>query len=330
MRFSSAVFTSFVLSLLTLFTFQAIPSTHALCTPKTYKMADDIKGAGFFDAFDFEAIDDPTHGRVNYVDGETAKRNNLTFGSGETFILRPDTVSILKPDGPGRDSVRLISKKNYTNHVAVFDIRHMPQGCGTWPAVWEVDPTNWPFGGEFDILEGANDDGPNASTLHTGPGCVMPAGRSGMLGKQLDENCDSTINNNIGCPVKFQQPESYGPAFNGNGGGWYAVERTPAAIKVWFWGRNDNNVPAQVRNGDANVAPETWGTPTALFPENNCNIDQHFAAHNIIINLTLCGDWAGQTYGSTGCPSTCVDFVNNNPKSFEQAYFDFASLRVYL
>lgn len=58
----------------------------------------------------------------------------------------------------------------------------MPQGCGTWPAVWEVDPFNWPFGGEFDILEGVNDEGPNAATLHTGPGCVMPANRGGQLG----------------------------------------------------------------------------------------------------------------------------------------------------
>lgn len=35
----------------------------------------------------------------------------------------------------------------------ILDVRHMPQGCGTWPAFWEVG-ANWPFGGELDIIEG--------------------------------------------------------------------------------------------------------------------------------------------------------------------------------
>lgn len=33
-----------------------------------------------------------------------------------------------------------------------FDIRHMPQGCATWPAAWETDDTNWPSAGEVDIV----------------------------------------------------------------------------------------------------------------------------------------------------------------------------------
>lgn len=28
--------------------------------------------------------------------------------------------------------------------------------------------------GEIDIVEGVNDQGPNAATLHTGSGCTMP------------------------------------------------------------------------------------------------------------------------------------------------------------
>ncbi|RXW14480.1 hypothetical protein EST38_g11373 [Candolleomyces aberdarensis] len=316
-----------VLSLLTLV--KSVPLCNVAANSKIYKVSQDVKGAGFFDAFDFEAIQDPTNGRVNYVDGATAKSKNLTFGAGDTFILRPDSSTVLRADGPGRDSVRLRSKNNYKEHVAVFDIRHMPQGCGTWPAVWEVDPFNWPFGGEFDILEGVNDEGPNAATLHTGPGCVMPANRGGQLGTQVLENCDATINSNIGCPVKFNTPQSYGPSFNQNGGGWYAVERSSNFLKVWFWARNDSSVPREVREGQGSVRPDTWGTPTAFFPDTNCNMDQHFAAHNIIINLTLCGDWAGSVFGQSGCPGNCVDLVNNNPAAFKEAYFDFAAMRVY-
>lgn len=61
------------------------------------------------------------------------------------------------------------------------------------------------------------------------------------------------------------------------------------------------------------------------------------------------GDWAGNVYFLTTCPSTCVgaciskiarwltiqltapllDFVNNNPSGFADAYFDFASIKIY-
>ena len=66
-----------------------------------------------------------------------------------------------------------------------------------------------------------------------------------------------------------------------------------------------------------------------------------------IVNLEG-GGWAGGVYEQSGCPSTCVgtfrkcfltpdnhtdiqntDFVDNNPASFVDAYFDFASIRVY-
>ena len=80
-----------------------------------------------------------------------------------------------------------------------FDVRHMPTGCGyvvqespvslssmtddrvstrTWPTIWEVG-SNWPHDGEIDILEGVNDVGPNAVTLHTGRGslpCILCTG----------------------------------------------------------------------------------------------------------------------------------------------------------
>jgi beta-glucanase (GH16 family) len=53
-----------------------------------------------------------------------------------------------------------------------FDIRHMPQGCATWPAAWTVIEDGWPAGGEIDIIEGVNDESPNHSTLHTSPGSI--------------------------------------------------------------------------------------------------------------------------------------------------------------
>ncbi|KAL0957894.1 hypothetical protein HGRIS_000075 [Hohenbuehelia grisea] len=204
----------------------------------------------------------------------------------------------------------------------------MPQGCGTWPAVWETKGSNWPNGGEVDILEGANDRSPNQVTLHTSPGCTMPAQRS-MTGTAVKNDCNALISNNEGCGVHVRGTNSYGPEFNRNGGGWYAIERRSDFIKVWFWARNDGSVPSAVRNGSGNVNTDSWGSPAAFFPNWQCDLNSKFQENNIIINLTLCGDWAGSTFGQARCPGSCTDYVNNNPSAFTNAYFNFAAIRVY-
>ncbi|KAF8069103.1 laminarinase [Lyophyllum atratum] len=295
----------------------------------TYGQTDSISGSGFLNAFSVQNIADPTHGRVNYVSASTAASENLTFSSGDHFVLRADFKKTLSASGPGRDSVRIQSNKQYRTSVTVFNVRHMPQGCGTWPALWTVGG-NWPTQGEIDILEGVNDQGTNAATLHTNAGCTMPASRA-QTGTTTGTNCDSAATGNAGCGVKFTDARSYGPTFNNNGGGWYAMERTTSFIKVWFWTRSATNVPADVKNGATSVNTGNWGTPVAYFPNTSCDIATHFGAHNIVINckLTFCGDWAGNVYGSSGCPSSCVDFVNNNPSAFSNAYFDFQWLKIY-
>ncbi|CAA7267292.1 unnamed protein product [Cyclocybe aegerita] len=210
----------------------------------------------------------------------------------------------------------------------VFNIRHMPVGCGTWPAVWTVGG-NWPNQGEIDILEGVNNQGPNTVTLHTSSGCTMPASRA-QTGTALLNNCDVAASNNAGCGVRMTDTRSYGSIFNNKGGGWFAVERTNSFIKVWFWSRAATGmIPSDVLNGATSVNTNNWGTPRAYFPNTNCPISSKFGLHNIVINLTFCGDWAGNAYGSSGCPGTCIDYVNNNPSAFTNAYFDFAWLKIY-
>ena len=60
------------------------------------------------------------------MDQATAISENLTFASGDTFILRVDFTTTLYPSGPGRDSVRIRSNKAYTTHVAVCVSRSFP------------------------------------------------------------------------------------------------------------------------------------------------------------------------------------------------------------
>ncbi|KIK89907.1 glycoside hydrolase family 16 protein [Paxillus rubicundulus Ve08.2h10] len=298
----------------------------------TYTKSERIAGEDFYNSFNFEAIADPTHGRVNYVDQETAVNLGLTFAIDDTFFLRADDTTVLSASGPGRNSVRIRSNKKYTTHVAVFDILHMPQGCGTWPAVWETNESNWPQRGEVDILEGVNDVIPNQSALHASPNCSIPATGVNQLGTTISTNCDATVNYNQGCVVDFSEDgNSFGPNFNRIGGGWYAMERTNDYISVWFWERGDRSAPYDVISGAPHINTSKWGTPSAYFPNTDCDLASHFGPNNIIINLTFCGDRAGNSdvYTASGCPSTCVDYVNNNPAAFADAYFQFASINIY-
>ncbi|KAF7367056.1 Glycoside hydrolase family 16 protein [Mycena sanguinolenta] len=320
------------------FRLMAIASTISAALCATYSRSENIVGTGFYDSFNFEAITDPNHGRVNYVNKTTAMSQNLTFASANTFILRGDWKTVINDSSTtGRNSVRIRSNNAYTTHVAVFDIVHIPQGCGTWPAIWETNEANWPNGGEVDIVEGVNDQGNDQVTLHTVAGQALwmydayltdtnGVRSTVVISGQL--NCDTSVN---GCGVNVGQASSFGPTFNADGGGWYAMERTNTFINVWFWSRKATIVPADVSAGGTTVNTSNWGTPVANFPNTTCNFPQFFDAHNIIINLNFCGDFAGQAsvYASSGCPSTCKSYVDNNPAAFGNAYFWINSINIY-
>lgn len=103
----------------------------------TYNLAQNNVGTDFLNNFDHETIGDPTNGRVYverplrsstdssvstlraYVDQATATSANLTFASGNSFIMRADSTTVLAARDPGRKSVRIKSKAAYTTHVIV-------------------------------------------------------------------------------------------------------------------------------------------------------------------------------------------------------------------
>lgn len=75
--------------------------------------------------------------------------------SGDSFIMRADSVNIVDPSSNGRNSIRIQSQAAYDESLVILDLRHMPEGCGTWPAFWTKSATGpWPNGGEIDIIEG--------------------------------------------------------------------------------------------------------------------------------------------------------------------------------
>ena len=116
----------------------------------SYGLQDVMEGHTFFDAFDFFTDADPTHGHVAYSDRATCARlvvpskppgprARLTRAQGiinSTSTSAYMGVDLRQPQQAPRASVRLSSKKVYNGGLFVADIRHMPAGCGTWPAFW--------------------------------------------------------------------------------------------------------------------------------------------------------------------------------------------------
>lgn len=155
-------------------------------------------------------------------------------------------------------------------------------------------------------------------------------GRREQTGETLARNCDHSANNNEGCGVEGPSVSS-GQAFNENGGGIYATEWRNEGIRMWFFGRGDE--PEDLSGGqNASPDPSTWGEATADFPNTNCDIGNHFRNASIIMNIALCGEWAGarSVYnGEADCPGECNSFVANNATAFEDAYWEIRSFRVF-
>jgi hypothetical protein len=227
----------------------------------------------------------------------------------------------------GRFSVRISSKKQYgTDNLFIFDVKHTPMGCGTWPALWLVDENNWPANGEIDVMEAVNvvSDAQNQMTLHTSKGCSMDVKRK-ETGKVLKTNCLNSTNGNAGCGVDAGE-STFGTAFNNNGGGVMAMELRSAGIRMWQFARA--SIPTDITSGSPD--PSTWGEATADFPSTHCNIGNHFKNQSIIANIDLCGSWAGtQSVYSQSCPGTCQDQVANNNTAFTDAYWEFGAFTVY-
>ena len=75
---------------------------------------------------------------MNFLDGTTARQNNLTYQNSKGQIyIGVDSSKQLDPTGPtGRDSVRIASTQTFTHYLTVINVAHMPGGiCGTWPAL---------------------------------------------------------------------------------------------------------------------------------------------------------------------------------------------------
>ncbi|KAJ4293241.1 hypothetical protein N0V90_008523 [Kalmusia sp. IMI 367209] len=276
-----------------------------------YALQETYDASNWFSKFSVQAIGDPTHGFVNYVNQATAQSKGLYKTQNNQVYIGVDSSTVLNPSGVGRDSVRIQSNRAYTHGLVIADFAHVPgSNCGSWPAFWMVGP-NWPNQGEIDIYEGVHLNTYNQMTLHSSPGCVPIV--------ELVAAITAVVFNLIAplptALLSMQMAAVSTPHFG-----------TSSGIKVWYFATRD--VPANIRSG--NPDPNTWGTPQANFA--GCNFDAKFSNMNIIFDITFCGDWAGGVWGSTSCASinpSCNAYVAQQPQSFGDSYWLVNSVKVY-
>ena len=121
----------------------------------------------------------------------------------------------------------------------------------------------------------------------------------------LGTKCESSNGDNAGCSFVQDSDNTFGHLFNMQAGGVFAHTLEDDAVSVWFFDRHA--IPQDIK--DKRPDPSSWGTPTAFFPNTQCDIMGHFLPQSLIFDITICGDWAGPAYESSGCPGTCSQAV---------------------
>lgn len=234
-------------------------------------------------------------------------------------------------DGP-RNSIRLEGNRRFNRGLFIIDLRHMPAGCGTWPAFWLTDEANWPVNGEIDIVEGVNFQSVAKTALHSTKGCSMddiplgtmtgewdtatgiPNAKTGIPDKTVRyaQNCfvyDPHQWLNQGCVAGDIGGDSLGEPLNKKGGGIYALEWDPinTHIKTWVFTPHENapeNLVDAIRTASDPLEervmpnPEQWPIPYGYFgigDGTSCSAD-HFRHMRLVFNLAFCGSVSGNRF----------------------------------
>lgn len=338
-----------------------------------YRKVEEYSGQNFFEGFTWWDLPDPTGGFIKYVDIDTSATNNLTAfilreeqaqahaeAQGKTIVAAPAVNGYVGVDfqqqvqlngtTPGMNSVRLVSKATFdVGLLVVVDVLHAPTGPGVWPAVWllgNVTDVSWPNAGEIDIMEWVNTDSVNHMTLHTQPGCSVNTDESAASeysGNLAETDCSSAGQGGVGslgCSITAppggitsgeRKLATAGAPFNKQGGGVYVAEWTSTGVTTWLFPRN--NLPADLTSEKPN--PSSWtAKPLAKFSGTGCDFSNKFQQQQLIINIDLCGQWAGSTdlwqelANETGT-ADCNAYVASHPESFRDAYFEFNSIKMY-
>ena len=216
--------------------------------------------------------------------------------SEESFVYMSSSPT---KEGP-RDSLRLEGKRNFNRGLFIVDVRHMPAGCGTWPAFWLTDEDNWPINGEIDVIEGVNTQDIAKTSLHSTQHCTMddvpPNSRKGTwdIAQGVPDDyghVDMTAREvtdcfvwdphqwlNEGCVAVSDEKGTLGAPLNKKGGGVFILEWDPINhhIRTWVFTHN-STLPVNLEQSMQTASnvdnttrvmpdPNLWGLPFGYFP----------------------------------------------------------------
>lgn len=305
-----------------------------------YRLVEAQEGQDFFSFYDFYDGPDSigSAGYNMYVSEAKATELDIASvvtekdsrtGEREDFVYMSSAPTKRGP----RDSVRLEGKTRFDRGLFILDVRHMPDGCGIWPAFWMTDEAAWPRNGEVDVLEGVNGQSTAKTALHTSDQCDMYAhvpsyaktgdwewitgipdtftGQPDLKTTKAADNCWVMAQHqwaNEGCTAVHDRNDTIGAPVNANGGGIYALEWDPENhyIKSWVF---SPDIPQNLQDAidtagseDASERvmpdPHSWGLPYAYFAigdTTGCTAD-HFKNMRIVFNLAFCGNVAGNRF----------------------------------
>jgi len=306
-----------------------------------FNLLQNWQGNSFFDNWSFYGnYDNLTNGDANFVTQAQAQSDpQLAFiNTAGNAIVRVDNVSTV--DYPNkRNTIRLQSTEAYgLGSLWVMDAIHLPYGCSVWPAFWS-QAAKWPEGGEIDTLENVNLATANQMALHTLDGCNASSSAA-MTGALTDTDCGTDLPSKTqGCTVTDPNAASYGAAFASAGGGAWATLMDESGIFIWFWPRASIPSDLSVSNANSSPNPAGWGEPVAAYPASSCNTAQFFEPQFIILDITLCGDFAGSltVYNETCGPVPSDALANycyttnviGNGANYDNAYFEVQYVRVW-
>lgn len=364
---------------LTLLSFHNITPPNQPIGP--YRLLERQEGEDFFDFYQFYEGPDSvgSNGFNNYVSEATAKTlgiANVTFEDDEMVFLSEEEglrqrrqlqngtlknpspnnnrtkpfiymKSAPTPDGP-RQSIRLEGKRRFHRGLFIIDLRHMPAGCGVWPAFWMTDEANWPINGEIDIVEGVNYQSEAKTALHSTKGCSMrdvpvgvktgswdtaigiPDKKTGIPDMTIREATNCFVYDphqwlNQGCVAVDTEGDSLGGPVNDKGGGVYVLEWDPVNrhIRTWVFSPH-TRVPENLRQSietaseeeDENRVvpdPELWPLPYGYFTIGDGTLcaASHFKNMRLVFNMAFCGSVAGNRF-QMDCPKQAKKFETCN------------------
>lgn len=121
----------------------------SIASAQAYNLVSHLKGQKLVDAFSFQEQNGGDNGGVaNYLNRDAA------YSAGLVNIMHHGAVRLsvnTQGNDATRGSVKLTSNAQYNSGLFIFDIAHIPDVCGSWPALWMLGGGTWPEQGEVSL-----------------------------------------------------------------------------------------------------------------------------------------------------------------------------------